>query len=92
MIPSLHFLPPKLQDAIAQHGQLMEFEEIDRRLLKYLKDKSALHQTRHLKISHRQIAEDLGSAREVISRAMKKLEHEGFVKQLGQGEIALSMK
>jgi CRP/FNR family transcriptional regulator len=34
-----------------------------------------------LKISHRQIANDLGTVREVISRTMKKLESEGKVKQ-----------
>ena len=33
------------------------------------------------KISHRQIANELGTAREVISRIMKKLETEGKVKQ-----------
>jgi CRP/FNR family transcriptional regulator len=79
-------------DDLLQTIQQLLFEKIDRRLLKYLKDKSALHQTRHLKLSHRQIAEDLGSAREVISRAMKKLENEGLVRQVGQGEIVLLLK
>lgn len=72
--------------------QQLLFEKIDQRVLKYLREKSALHQSRRLKISHRQIAEDLGSAREVISRAMKKLENEGFVSQAGQGEIVLLLK
>lgn len=60
------------------------FEKMDKRLLDYLREKAHLRQENPLKISHRQIAEDLGSAREVISRVMKKLEHEGKVRQKGQ--------
>ncbi len=63
------------------------FEKIDQRVLKYLRDRSKLLQSSQLQISHRQIAEDLGSAREVVSRAMKKLENEGLVKQPAQGVI-----
>jgi CRP/FNR family transcriptional regulator, anaerobic regulatory protein len=41
----------------------------------------AVTQHNPLKISHRQIASELGTAREVISRIVKKLELEGKVKQ-----------
>lgn len=59
------------------------FEKMDARILEYLKAKMKLNSQNPLKISHRQIANDLGTAREVVSRVMKKLEHEGKVKQLG---------
>ncbi len=58
------------------------FEKLDKRVYDYLKEKVAISQKNPLKISHRQIANELGTAREVISRIMKKLETEGKVKQL----------
>ena len=59
------------------------FEKLDKRLYRYLREKVTLTGSNPLKISHRQIAADLGTAREVISRVMKKLENEGKVKQQG---------
>ena len=38
-----------------------------------------------IKISHRQIANELGTVRDVISRVMKKLEIEGKVTQMTNG-------
>ncbi len=57
------------------------FDQLDKRLYDYLLKKSELTNSSQLKISHRQIASELGTAREVISRVMKKLENEGKVKQ-----------
>ena len=57
------------------------FEKMDTRLYEYLKEKVQLTGDNPLKISHRLIASELGTAREVISRVMKKLELEGKVKQ-----------
>ena len=57
------------------------FNKLDVRLYKYLKEKVLLTKKNPLVISHRQIANELGTAREVISRIMKKLELEGKVKQ-----------
>ena len=59
------------------------FEKLDKRLYDYLREKVTLTGSNPLKISHRQIAADLGTAREVISRVMKKLENEGKAKQQG---------
>jgi CRP/FNR family transcriptional regulator, anaerobic regulatory protein len=53
------------------------FKRMDERLLNYLKEKVKNTNKNPLKISHRQIASELGTAREVISRVMKKLENEG---------------
>lgn len=60
------------------------FKKMDVRLYDYLKEKSRLTGKETLKISHRQIASELGTAREVISRIMKKLESEGKVVQQGK--------
>jgi len=57
------------------------FEKMDTRLYNYLKEKVNLTKKNPLFISHRQIATELGTAREVISRVMKKLENEGKVEQ-----------
>ncbi|MFY9154052.1 MAG: Crp/Fnr family transcriptional regulator [Prolixibacteraceae bacterium] len=57
------------------------FDQLDKRLYDYLAKKTRLTNSNPLKISHRQVASELGTAREVISRVMKKLENEGKVKQ-----------
>jgi CRP/FNR family transcriptional regulator len=56
------------------------FTQLDQRLVKYLKNKSTVHGTKILSTSHQEIATDLNSSREVISRLLKKLEHDGRVK------------
>lgn len=61
------------------------FNKMDQRLYDYLKEKSNLLNKNPLKISHRQIAADLGTAREVVSRVMKKLENEGKLEQNANG-------
>lgn len=80
---SLFFLQYNLRytEMLNMINQLL-FEKMDTRILEYLKSKHKLTGTNPIKISHRQIANDLGTAREVVSRVMKKLEHEGKVKQL----------
>lgn len=70
-----------------RYGELIEminqvlFEKMDKRLLDYLKSKVKIKKQNPLKISHRQIANDLGTAREVVTRALKKLEAEDKVSQ-----------
>jgi len=57
------------------------FDKMDKRLFDYLQEKVSVTNHNPLKISHRQIANELGTAREVISRTMKKLETEKLVIQ-----------
>lgn len=57
------------------------FDKMDKRLIDYLQEKVSVTNHNPLKISHRQIANELGTAREVISRTMKKLETEKLVIQ-----------
>lgn len=50
------------------------FQRMDVRLWKYLKAKSKILNTNELTITHQQMADELGTAREVVSRLLKKLE------------------
>ncbi|MDA3780293.1 MAG: Crp/Fnr family transcriptional regulator [Bacteroidales bacterium] len=57
------------------------FNNLNVRLYDYLKKKMQITNQNFIKLSHRHIANELGTAREVISRVMKKLESEKKVKQ-----------
>ena len=57
------------------------FNKMDQRLYDHLKTKTLVRGENPLKLSHQQLADELGTVREVISRVMKKLEIEGLVKQ-----------
>lgn len=57
------------------------FNKMDQRLFDHLKIKTSVRNENPLKISHQQLANELGTVREVISRVMKKLETDGLVKQ-----------
>ncbi len=72
----------RYNELIDMINQLL-FDKMDARILEYLKSQVKLTGKNPLKISHRQIATDLGTAREVVSRVMKKLENERKVNQLG---------
>jgi len=60
-------------------------DRMDKRLYEHLSKKINLSQEESVKMSHQQIANELGTAREVISRVMKKLETDGKVKQSNEG-------
>lgn len=59
----------------------LAFTNLEGRLYKYLKDKAMVASNAELKITHHHIAHELNSSRVVISRLMKKLEHEGKITQ-----------
>ena len=61
------------------------YNKLDTRIYAYLLEKSRQKQTRFVEIRHRQIASELGTVREVVSRLLKKLEQEGKIKQLAHG-------
>lgn len=56
-------------------------DRMDKRLFDHLARKIELSKSDAIKISHTQLANELGTAREVISRTMKKLEIDGKVNQ-----------
>jgi len=61
------------------------FQKMDQRVYNYLKEKAAVTKQVILNISHRQMANELGTAREVVSRVLKKLENEGKLTQDSEG-------
>lgn len=61
------------------------FNKLDQRVLKHLQDKSELLGSKIVAVTHKQIANELGTAREVVSRIIKKLEKEGMVLQVQDG-------
>lgn len=64
------------------------FESLDTRLVRYLQEKSeALHDA-HFHITHQQIAQELNSSREAVSRLLKKMETKGNIK-LGRNNITI---
>ena len=64
------------------------FKKIDERLLDFIKRKCKLTKTRILETTHEELANDLGTARVVVSRLLKKMEEDGIV-QLGRNKITL---
>lgn len=70
-----------MMDTISQ----VVFQRLDKRILEYLDQKIKRHTSDVLKISHKKIADDLGTAREVVSRILKKYEKEGVILQSSAG-------
>lgn len=70
------------------HNRLQEFIEaidtiaflnMDKRLLKYLKDKALVNHNDVINTTHQQIANDLHTSRVVVSRLLKALEKQGKI-------------
>jgi CRP/FNR family transcriptional regulator len=55
------------------------FKGLDERLEFYLNNQSKSFKTRTLKITHEEIAKDLGTSRVVVSRLLKNMEQRGLV-------------
>ncbi len=64
------------------------FLHMDQRLVNYLEEKSKVHATNLIKVTHQEIAYDLHTSRVVISRLLKRLEKEGFL-QIHRNQIEL---
>jgi CRP/FNR family transcriptional regulator len=64
------------------------YHKLDQRLLDFLRDRIRITGKNHVKLSHKEIANELGTAREVVSRLLKKLEKSGMV-VLSQEGLAL---
>lgn len=62
------------------------FKKVDERLLNLLNKKTDLMRSSTLQITHEQLANELGTARVVVSRLLKQLEDSGVV-QLGRNKI-----
>jgi CRP/FNR family transcriptional regulator, anaerobic regulatory protein len=64
------------------------FKAMDDRLVFYLKRHQDANDSKMINLSHQDIANDLGSSREVISRLLKKMEQIGMLK-LNRNQIEL---
>ncbi|MEZ4967337.1 MAG: Crp/Fnr family transcriptional regulator [Saprospiraceae bacterium] len=66
----------------------VNFKKLDDRILDLLEEKARLFDTQLLSVTHQEIAGEIGSPREAVSRVLKKLENEGAVR-LFRGKIEL---
>jgi len=64
------------------------FKKMDERILQLLKEKKNLTGSAEINITHQQLADELGTARVVVSRLLKQMETEGMVK-LSRNKISL---
>lgn len=71
--------------------QQLLFMKIDQRLMAFLHDESLRQKSDALSITHDEIAREIGSVREVVTRTLKYLEQEGLV-SLGRGKIQILNK
>jgi CRP/FNR family transcriptional regulator len=60
------------------------FHSLDKRVLNYIKQQIATGNN-PIKITHREIANSLGTSREVVSRVLKKIESDGDIVQTKEG-------
>lgn len=77
----------RLADVISLVEEIT-FKRMDERLNDYLQQLQQQHGNR-LQVTHQQIAADLGTSREVISRLLKDLQQQGVL-SLGRGQILLT--
>jgi CRP/FNR family transcriptional regulator len=66
----------------------LAFQQMDVRILSFLKEKVALAGHQEISITHQQIADELATARVVVSRLLKQMEANGLV-QLGRNKIVV---
>ena len=77
----------RFSDVMWSMGQLL-FSSFDKRLAAYLADEYVKLGSDVISTTHEQIAKNLGTAREVVSRMLKYFEKEGLV-ALGRGTITI---
>jgi len=84
-MPAINLLFYQLYDL--RYGELIDainrmlYYKLDKRLMHYLEQKVKDTGKNPVKISHKEIANDLGTAREVVSRLLKKLETLNLIRQ-----------
>lgn len=67
---------------------VIAFKKVDERLLLLLKKKTDLQGSNVINVSHEQLANELATARVVVSRLLKQLEDDGWV-ELGRNKITI---
>ncbi|MGO4708530.1 Crp/Fnr family transcriptional regulator [Chryseobacterium sp. 2TAF14] len=61
------------------------FHKLDKRIMNYIKQQITLTGQNPIKLTHKEIAHNLGTSREVVSRLLKKVENEGEIIQTKEG-------
>lgn len=61
------------------------FHRLDKRVLNYIRQQISITGCNPIKLTHREIASNLGTSREVVSRVLKKIENEGEISQTKEG-------
>ena len=64
----------------------LAFQNMDERLWNYLQEKTIALDSQSIPMTHQQIADEIHSSREVVSRLLKQLEKKGFI-ELGRNVI-----
>ena len=64
------------------------FQKLDDRIVSLLKRKASVYGSNEFSITHQQLAEELGTTREVISRLLKQMEKQDFI-TLSRNKITL---
>ena len=75
-------------DQLINSFQGVAFENIDARVMEYLKDAAKKENVKSINLSHQQLADELGTTRVVISRILKDYERHNKIK-LFRGRIEL---
>ena len=74
----------RYKDLVETIGDLI-YEKLDTRIYNYLKQRVAISDSGYVNIPHRQIAEEIASSREVVTRLLKKLEADKKIVQTRDG-------
>jgi len=64
------------------------FKRMDQRIIEFLRNRSMVTGSKDIQITHHTIAEELGTARAVVSRLIKQMEIDGLV-VLGRNKVTL---
>lgn len=64
------------------------FSKMDERLIEFLKTRGELKNTDTIEMSHQEIATDLHTSREVVSRLLKQMEKRGMI-ELGRNKVKI---
>lgn len=77
----------RFEELVQQVGRLT-FSSTEDRVLNLLTTRSRVLKSKILSITHQQIADEVGTAREVVSRSMKIMENKGMIK-IFRGKVEL---
>jgi CRP/FNR family transcriptional regulator len=74
----------RYQELIASLNHIL-FDSLDQKILNYLENKLRLTGSSEISMTHREIAQDLATSREVVTRIIKKLEASNMIEQTAEG-------